>query len=198
MEDCHATRKPIYFLAFVVARNDNWSKHIFWRRDFMNFYGKRSISWLIKILLWVIMILGTVVLVLSIYYSFTDQNPLLSTNYKMIFYTLIFIGCLCVYSLFYLVQRILSTFVAQVPFVWANVKRLKTISIIMLVISLVYIVNIISNPDIGTLQIISIDSKGVHTDLEFVVFIFCSLAFYVVAKIFEQAVKTKEENDLTI
>ena len=164
----------------------------------MNFYGKRSISWLIKILLWVVMILGTVALAWSIYNSFHNQNPLLSTNYMMIFYTLIFIACLCVYSLFYLIQRILSTFVAEIPFIWANVKRLKIISMIMLVISLVYIVNIISNPDFGTLQIISIDPKGVHTDLQFVVFIFCSLAFYVIAKIFEQAVKTKEENDLTI
>ena len=164
----------------------------------MNFYGKRSISWLIKILLWVVMFLGTIVLAWSIFDSFTKQDPSLSINYKIVFYTLIFIACLCVYSLFYLIQRILSTFVAEAPFVWANVKRLKIISMIMLVISLVYIVNIISNPIFGELQIISIDPKGVHTDLEFVVFIFCSLAFYVVAKIFEQTVQTKEENDLTI
>jgi hypothetical protein len=148
--------------------------------------------------LWIVAIAGTAVLVYSIVQTVSSHALELTTSFKLMFYSLVFIGCASVLAVFILVQMVLTSFVNATPFIMANVRRFRAIAVLLLVISVVYVVNIVSNPDFGRLQIITIDTKGVHTDMEFIIFIFFSLAFYVIAKVFEQAVKNKEEIDLTI
>jgi hypothetical protein len=46
--------------------------------------------------------------------------------------------------------------------------------------------------------LVAIDNKGIHTDLEFLIFFFAACFIFVLSQVFKQAVEFKEENDLTI
>ncbi|AKL94185.1 hypothetical protein CACET_c06750 [Clostridium aceticum] len=164
----------------------------------MKYYGKKSLSSFLKIVLDVLLLIG-VVLFVSV-----SKNTLFTGAFKeatsiMTFvYFLFLIGSTSLIAIVYSLRKITKTLVTRDPFVWENVKSLKNIWIGSFIIAVCYFINFFINPNYKDLQIIYIDAKGIHTDFEFFIFFFAGLFILVLEKVFKMAVQFKEENDLTI
>ncbi|MNP13052.1 hypothetical protein D3C76_1053170 [compost metagenome] len=92
----------------------------------------------------------------------------------------------------------MDSLVKENPFTRENVKALKRMSICCITVATCYIINLIINFSSGQYKLIYIDNTGIHTDMEFLIFIFAGLFIYVLSKVFENAIEVKEENDYTV
>lgn len=164
----------------------------------MKYYGKGSLSSFLKIVLDVLLLIGTVLFIVI------SKNTLKIGLFKeaasvLVFvYSLFFIGSISLIFIVYNLRKITKTLTTRDPFINENVRCLKNIWKGSFIISVCYFINFFINPSYKNFQIIYIDAKGIHTDLEFFIFFFAGLFIVILEKVFKAAVEYKEENDLTI
>lgn len=162
----------------------------------MNYYGKKSLTSMLKIILNILLIIGIGLFIyLSINLLSKQENYTLS---KYIVFSLFTIGSISLMFIILNLRKILDSLIYENPFIIDNVKRLKKIAIECFIITFCYIINFIINLNYKNFDFVSIDAKGIHTDMEFLIFLFSGCFILVLSNIFEHAVKVKEENDLTI
>ena len=163
----------------------------------MKYYGKGSLSSFLKIVLDVLLVIGLGL------FLFISKKTLLSGSQENtpilgFVYVLFVIGSMSLIFIVYNLRKMFKTLITRDPFVRENVRNLKNIWIGSFIISTCYFINFFINPNLKDFEIIYIDSKGIHTDLEFFIFFFAGLFILVLEKVFKVAVEYKEENDLTI
>lgn len=156
-----------------------------------------SLPFILKLSLDVLIVVGLVVYALAGYNSIStlENIPPLSTAFTFVLFV---IGGISLIAILFFLRKVVDSLVKGTPFIWDNVKSLKKISICCFIISFCYIVNILINNQLSNLQIVSLDSEGVHTDIEFLVFFFAGCFILILSQVFKQAVQFKEDNDLTI
>ncbi|MEW8955161.1 DUF2975 domain-containing protein [Clostridium sp.] len=164
----------------------------------MKYYGKGSLSTLIKVSLDLAMIIGFIVALLTIKNTYIDSTEILSAPKKILVMILLIVGISCVFLIVLGLRKVLITLEQGDPFVNSNVKALSRISYECFIISACYILNTLFNSDFKEFKFIYVDSKGVHTDMEFIIFIFAGLFILILSKVFKKAVEYKEENEFTI
>ncbi len=164
----------------------------------MNYYGKKSLSSAIKIVLDIVSILGAILAVVIIYQGVSSKGIDISTPTKILIVALLIIGIGSLFSIIFDIRKILISLVNTDPFTIENVNNLKRMSWKCYVISGTYILNMIFNTSLRNFKLIYLDSTGIHTDMEFIIFLFAGCFLYILSKVFDQAVKYKEENDFTI
>lgn len=111
---------------------------------------------------------------------------------------LFFIGTFSLIYILFSLRRILKSVIKLGPFNMSNVKSLKRIAGSCFLIAVCYIINFFFNNQHANFNFISIDSAGIHTDMEFLIFFFAGFFVLVLAQVYKQAVEVKEENDFTI
>lgn len=79
-----------------------------------------------------------------------------------------------------------------------TVKYLKAIARDCLWIAFCFFLNFVFNLSNADYVIFKVDLTGIHTDVEYVIFLFAGCFISVLAHVFEQAVAYKEDQDLTI
>jgi len=105
-------------------------------------------------------------------------------NYYPMLIILYLSGIVALFVIFKFI-KLFETLKNNTPFIMENVKHLKAISACCLFIAVIYLIGIFV-------------FKSVFVAVIFIMFIFVYLAFLIVSELFKQAVKYKEENDLTI
>lgn len=164
----------------------------------MKLYGKMSLATVLKIVLSLLLMSGVAVffyifwrVVSSEYFwAYMPQGYLLLGFYIT--------GGLALGHIMYRFLRITNTLIDSNPFTPDNVKSLKWIAYDCFIVSACYIINFLVNPAYGHVEILTIDIKGIHTDVEYLIFLFAGCFILILSKVFEQAVAFKEENDLTV
>jgi len=164
----------------------------------MKLYGRMSLASLLKATLSLLLVIGFAVFVYIFYrvvsseyfWAYMPQGYLL-----LVFYIT---GGLALGHILYRFRRITETLVESNPFTPDNVKSLKWIAYDCFIVSGCYLINFFVNPAYGHVEILTIDIKGIHTDVEYLIFLFAGCFILILSKVFEQAVAFKEENDLTI
>jgi hypothetical protein len=168
------------------------------RGDFINMYNKtKSLPMFLKISLDILILLGIIVFVWSAAGSFKNLNGALTPR-LFITFIIFLVGGLSLLGMLYSLRGVVDSLIKRTPFVWSNVKSLKRISIFSFIISICYALNILLNNQFTDLKIVVLDLKGIHTDIEFLIFFFAGCFLFILYEVFKQAVEFKEENDLTI
>ncbi|AWZ48534.1 DUF2975 domain-containing protein [Hathewaya limosa] len=163
----------------------------------MKCLDKKQLCKAVEVSLNLILIFG-IFMTITVYYNtfFRDvKNLELNT---CIVATLLTIGIVCIFLIVFQLKKIMITLTKGNPFVWENVKSLNKISIECFIIAACYLGNFIANLGKDTYRFIYIDSKGIHTDTELIIFIFAGIFILILSKVFKEAIKYKEENDFTI
>lgn len=146
-----------------------------------------------------VLIFAGVATCISIILSTLAPNDIGESNRKHIVnIILFFIGTCSLIFILYSLRRILKSVIKEGPFNMSIVKNLKNIATSCFVITGCYIVNFFYNNQFKNFAIIEIDSKGIHTDTEFLIFFFAGCFVLLLAQIYKQAVEVKEENDYTV
>jgi len=164
----------------------------------MKYYGKGSISSCLKIVLDILLLIGVVLFIVISKNTLFGGASREITPALVLVYILFFIGSTSLIFIVYSLRKMIDTLVTKDPFVRENVKNLRNVWIGSFIIAICYFINYFINPNYKSFEIISIDAKGIHTDLEFFIFFFAGLFILVLEKVFKAAVEYKEENDLTI
>lgn len=162
----------------------------------MKYYGKMSLSSVLRISLDILMVGGLVLWVITFVKYILDTGHLdLSLT---ITYTLFVVGGIASLAILYYLRKIVCTLIKVTPFVSDNVRSMERISICCFIITSNYIINFFCNRQYTDFDIITYDYTGIHTDFEAVIFFFAGCFILILSKVFQQAVQVKEENDLTI
>jgi len=111
---------------------------------------------------------------------------------------LFFAGTSMLIFILYSLRRILKSVIKEGPFNRNNVKSLKNISYSCFFITICYLINFFYNNQYKSFSVINIDSSGIHTDTEFLIFFFAGCLILILAQVYKQAVEVKEENDYTV
>ncbi|MDP4143397.1 MAG: DUF2975 domain-containing protein [Bacillota bacterium] len=164
----------------------------------MKYYGKKSMASVLEIILNITLFIGAIATGLIFYNTLFNAKDNIGSGKKALIILLLAIGICCVFLIVIELKRVISTLVKADPFVAANVKSLRRISVECFIIAGCYLVNFIFGSNFREFQFIYVDSKGIHTDMEFIIFIFAGCFIAILSKVFEQAVQFKEENDFTI
>lgn len=164
----------------------------------MRLFGKMSLATALKIVLSLLLICGAGVFFYIFYRVISSEYfwAYFPQGYMLLGFYII--GGLALGHILYRFLRISNTLIESNPFTTDNVKSLKWIAYDCFTVSACYLINFIINPAYGHMEIITIDIKGIHTDVEYLIFLFAGCFILILSKVFEQAVKFKEENDLTI
>ncbi|MBU3197369.1 DUF2975 domain-containing protein [Clostridium algidicarnis] len=165
----------------------------------MKYYGKGSMSSVLKKTLDVILIVGVIATILifkSVLLGKVSEE--ISMSKKVLITVLLAVGICCVFLIVFNLIKVLNSLVNSNPFVVSNVIILKRVSIQCFAIAFCYIINFIFNSNLKEFQFIYVDNKGVHTDMEFIIFIFAGCFIYILSKVFQQAIDYKDENDFTV
>ncbi|GAA0182025.1 hypothetical protein SH2C18_44710 [Clostridium sediminicola] len=162
----------------------------------MKYYGKMSLSSILRILLDLLMVGGLVLWVITFVKYVLNTGEL--TPRLTITYILFAIGGIASLAILYYLRRIVCTLIKVTPFVSDNERSLKRISICCFTITSNYIINFVINKQYTDFDIITFDLTGIHTDFEAMIFFFAGCFILILSKVFKQAVQVKEENDLTI
>lgn len=145
-----------------------------------------SFLWLSLILMIATLIVGSIVFICEAIGGKTTLNFLL----KKIYIAIVLLG----YSLaIYILLRLADNF-KENPFIQANVKRFNIIGYIFFIEAIIEAAySSIFNPDHGLVQIL-----GLNITIGLVTLVIISLTFFLIADVFDRAIKIKEYNDLTI
>ncbi|MCB2296033.1 DUF2975 domain-containing protein [Clostridium algoriphilum] len=164
----------------------------------MKYYGKTSLSSLLKLMLDVLIIIGFIIYLLILRKALViDQVNLL--NFRNIITCILFVlGGFALLCIMYYLRCIMNSLVKVTPFIWENVKSLRNVSISCFIITGCYVFNFFINNQYINFKLIEIDTKGIHTDIEFIIFFFAGCFTLILSKAFKQAIEVKEENDFTI
>ncbi|WP_192929720.1 DUF2975 domain-containing protein [Alkaliphilus serpentinus] len=163
----------------------------------MKYYGKGSLSSLLKLTLDILLLLGVLL------FFFITQRTLFAKQEEVtvvlaFVYFLFLVGGTSLIFIVYNLRKIVQTLLKPDPFTYGNVKSLKNIWIGCFLIAACYFINFFINFNKETFEIIYISTKGIHTDFEFFIFLFAGLFILVLEKVFKVAVEYKEDHDLTI
>ncbi|WP_373898612.1 DUF2975 domain-containing protein [Haloimpatiens sp. FM7315] len=164
----------------------------------MKYYGKRSLASFLKVLLDILLFIGTILFVWVSVETLSKGFNNLEFYKKMVICFMFILGSIALMLVIINLRRIMKSVVDSNPFIKQNVKSLKTISISCFIIANCYLINFFMNIKYGKYNFIFIDKSGIHTDMEFLIFFFAGSFILVLYKVFEKAVEVKEENDFTI
>ncbi|MDS0525982.1 DUF2975 domain-containing protein [Clostridium sp. SHJSY1] len=162
----------------------------------MNYYGKKSLSSILNIILSIMLFFGVILTGVTYYKTFSSD--IIKNVHGIILIILLTIGVISTFTVVIELKKVIKTLVLENPFIWENVKALKKITISCFTIAGCYLINFLMNIGKESFNIIYIDAKGVHTDAEIFIFLLVGCFVGILSKVFEQAVKYKEDNDLTI
>lgn len=171
---------------------------LYMRSDFMKYYGRKSMSAVLEMILNITLLIGAIATALIFYNTLFNMKEDIGMGMKILVIILLAVGISCVFLIVIELKRVMSTLVKADPFVRDNVRSLKRISVDCFIIGGCYLINFIFGSNLKEFQFIYIDSKGIHTDMEFIIFIFAGCFIAILSKVFQQAVQYKEENDFTI
>ena len=164
----------------------------------MKYYGKTSLSSLLKLMLDGLIIIGFIVYLLILKKALvTEQVNLLNLS-NIVTCILFVLGGFALLCIMYHLRCIMNSLVKATPFVRKNVESLRNVSISCFIISACYVLNFFINNQYLNFKLIEIDGKGIHTDIEFIIFFFAGCFTLILSKVFKQAIEVKEENDFTI
>ncbi len=153
----------------------------------MAILGERGLSGIVKRLLDLVFIGGIgiyagIPIVLKWYMGFIYSRSSESYPFLMVF--LYVTGLACLWAV-YEIRKIFKTLNRMNPFMTDNVKSLNRLAVACFVMAAAYIVKIICYPSFLTVIVAMLSVIG-------------GLFLVVLAEVFRQAVKAKEENDLTV
>ncbi|RCX17477.1 DUF2975 family protein [Anaerobacterium chartisolvens] len=153
----------------------------------MAILGEKGLSGIVKRLLDLVFIGGIgiyagIPIVLKWYMEFIYSRSSESYPFLMVF--LYVTGVPCLWAV-YEVRKIFKTLNRMNPFMADNVKSLNHLSVTCFIIAVAYVVKIIYYPSFLTVIVAMLAVIG-------------GLFLVVLAEVFHQAVKVKEENDLTV
>lgn len=147
----------------------------------------------------ILIAVGIIASVAIIVFALPDSRLDGSSNLKLIVNAVLFLtGTGSLILILFNLRHILKTVIKVTPFTMENVKYLRHIASYCFVITVCYLINFFYNNQIKYFSFITIDSKGIHTDMEFVIFFFAGLFVLILAQVYKQAVEVKEENDFTV
>lgn len=162
----------------------------------MRYYGKKSLASLLDFILTIVLI-GGVVLTAITYYQTITNNDIINITVISTF-LLLTIGIISIFIVVLELKKVIKTLVLENPFTLGNVKSLKRIAVSCFTVAGCYFLNFLVNVGKDSFKMIYVDGKGIHTDYELFVFLLAGCFIGILSKVFEQAVKYKEDNDLTI
>lgn len=145
-----------------------------------------SFLWLSLILMIATLVVGSIVFICGI----IDGKATLNFLLKKMYIATVLLG----YSIaIWLLLRLSDNF-KENPFIQTNVKRFNIIGYIFFIEAIIEAAySSIFNPDHGLVQIL-----GLNITIGLVTLIIISLTFFLIADVFDKAIKIKEYNDLTI
>jgi len=164
----------------------------------MKLYGRMSLATVLKIVLSLLLIMGLGVFFYIFYRVVSSEYFWVNAPQGFMLLGFYIVGGLALGHILYRFLRITNTLIDSNPFTPDNVKSLKWIARDCFVVSFCYLINFLVNPAFAKVEIITIDIKGIHTDVEYLIFLFAGCFILILSKVFEQAVAYKEENDLTV
>lgn len=126
------------------------------------------------------------------------SKPDFSTIKSIITYSLFLVGGGGLYVILFNLRKIVISLISSDPFVYENVKRIRNISKACFVVAAGYVLNFFINDQYLDFKLAYIDNKGIHTDLEFLIFFFAGCFILILSEVFKRAVQVKEENDYTV
>lgn len=164
----------------------------------MKYYGKTSLSSLLKLMLDSLIVIGFIVYLLILRKALVTQKINLLNPKNIITCILFVLGGFALLCIMYYLRCIMNSLVKSTPFINQNVESLKSVASSCFIISGCYVVNFFINNQYLNFRLIEIDIKGIHTDIEFIIFFFAGCFTLVLSKVFKQAIEVKEENDFTV
>lgn len=164
----------------------------------MKYYGDKSVVSVMRIILNIMLIIGVCMFVYISWGVIKSQNTSISYVKKIILFILFATGSTSLIKIIYYLKRILDSLVKVEPFIEENVNSLYSIALQCFIITACYLINFMVNPKYVEFNLVTIDMKGIHTDMEFFIFFFAGMFILILSKVFKQAVDVKKENDLTI
>ncbi|MDP4091180.1 MAG: DUF2975 domain-containing protein [Bacillota bacterium] len=164
----------------------------------MKYYGKSSLSSVLKTVMDILLIIGPLVFIAVLVLSIKNgEGDFL--NFKNVLTFLLYItGGSSLLSILYNLRNIITSLVDSTPFITRNVNRLNRIAVSCFLITACYVLDFLVNQEFKDFKFIFIDSSGIHTDIEFLIFFFTGCFILILSKVFKQAIEAKEENDFTI
>lgn len=167
----------------------------------MKFYGKRSLASFLKVIMDILIIVAPLVFIGAFVLSITSgHEPVLDNlNATTVITAILYIlGGSSLMAILINLRNIVASLIESNPFILKNVTRLKNIAISCFTITVCYIINFFINQQFNDFKFIVIDAKGIHTDIEFLIFFFTGCFILILSQVFKQAIEYKDDNDLTI
>ncbi|CDM69937.1 hypothetical protein CM240_2820 [Clostridium bornimense] len=162
----------------------------------MRYYGKKSLASLLDFILTIVLVGGIILTAITYYQTITNNDIINITVIRA--FLLLTIGIISIFIVVLELKKVIKTLVLENPFTLGNVKSLKRIAGSCFTVAGCYFVNFLVNIGKDRFKMIYVDGKGIHTDYELFVFLLAGCFIGILSKVFEQAVKYKEDNDLTI
>lgn len=164
----------------------------------MKYYGKMSLALLLKISLDIMIIIGIVVYFIMSKQTLMEKGVDMALGRFIITYVLFILGGISIILMLFYLRKIVNSLINVTPFIRGNVLCLKRISLFSFTVSFCYALNFFINGQYKNYKIAYIDSSGIHTDIEFLIFFFAGWFILILSQVFKQAVEVKEENEFTI
>ncbi|MBZ9688775.1 DUF2975 domain-containing protein [Clostridium estertheticum] len=164
----------------------------------MKYYGKMSLASLLKISLDIMIIIGIAVYFIMLKQTLTEKAVDMSSGRFIITCILFIIGGISVILILFNLRKIVNSLINVTPFIRDNVLCLKRISLLCFSVSVCYALNFFINGQYKNYNFAYVDSSGIHTDIEFLIFFFAGWFILILSQVFKQAVEVKEENEFTI
>lgn len=158
---------------------------------------KSPLASFLKVSLDILIAIAVIIYVVIIIRS-VSSKPDFSSLRNTITYSLFLIGGGGLYVILSSLRRIVNSLITSNPLIHDNVKRIRNISTACFVVAAGYILNFFINGQYLDFRVVYIDNKGIHTDLEFLIFFFSGCFILILSEVFKKAVEVKEENDYTI
>jgi hypothetical protein len=159
--------------------------------------SKAPLASFLKISLDILIAVAAIMYIVIIATSITSK-PDFSSIRSDITYSLFLIGGGGLYVILFNLRKIVVSLISSDPFVHENVKSIRNISKACFVVASGYILNFFINGQYSDFKVVYIDNKGIHTDLEFLIFFFAGCFILILSEVFKKAVEVKEENDYTV
>ena len=115
---------------------------IFWRKE-MKYYGKKSLSSMLNIILSIILFFGVILTGITYYKTFSDNNMINVDG--IILFIILSIGVICTFTIIIELKRVIKTLVLENPFTWKNIKSLRRITFSCFIIAGCYLINFLVN-----------------------------------------------------
>lgn len=164
----------------------------------MNTKLKKSES-ILGLSLSLIYALGIIGLIFAIvaYLIFPDFISVKPSMFMLFFSIIAYCCALAITHELIKINDTVDTMLYRTPFIIENVKRMQKIAVYLFVISFYVFAK-----DWVTFKVhilaFTLNSVGINTDAEFLIFVLLGLFVLILSKIFKTAIEIKNENDLTV